>query len=152
TDVDLSARNVVLPSFKCGRFGKTRYSVLRGRVADHRRPWRRGRKGSVIDDAAAARLLALHQSKSRPSAQEGAGEIGVNGRSPVVNLQIFECGRSRRNTGVVKEEIEPAKPAFYLGEKGLDRRRLGDIRDQGERRGTSLNCNLIELRFPSAGQ
>jgi hypothetical protein len=64
---------------------------------------------AIVDDAAAARALILHQSERLLRAQERAGEIGVDHLAPFFIRHVLEWQERRVRAGVVEQHVEPAE-------------------------------------------
>ena len=85
------------------------------------------RDRAVVDDAAAPRLLALHDLDRFLRAQEGTGEIRVDHGFPLFDGEVLERHRWGAGSRVVEEQIEPAKGFLRAGEERLDQRRVRDV-------------------------
>ena len=85
------------------------------------------RDRAVVDDAAAARGLVLHDAEGVLGAQERRGEIGVHHRLPLREAEILERHRRRAHAGIVEEHVEPAVDFHHLGEQGGDRSGIGHV-------------------------
>src|SRR5204862_51836 len=75
------------------------------------RPPRRRVRGAraLVDDAAAARRLVLHTLDRFLRSDEGAGQVGVHDRLPLLEGQVFHRDRRRADAGVIEEEVEPSE-------------------------------------------
>ena len=67
------------------------------------------RDRAVVDDAAAARRLILHQPERLLRAQKRAGEIGVDDLAPFLERHVLERQERRVHAGVVEQHVEPAE-------------------------------------------
>ena len=79
------------------------------------------RERAIVDDAAAARLLRLHQAEGVLGAQEDAGQVHVHDRAPLLDAEGVDRKPRRRHPGIVEEHVEPAECGLRLGEQLRDR-------------------------------
>ena len=80
-----------------GRPGQAGDRVLRGRVRRRVGPRSVGRDRAVVDDPAAAGLLALHDPERLAGAEERAGQVRVDDVRPLLDGELLERdGRVRR--------------------------------------------------------
>src|SRR5262249_49442903 len=108
-DVDLAAGNVGFPAVQRGRPCQPGDRVPGRRVGRGFRPGNVCRQGAVVDDAAAARRLRLHEPERLANAQERTGQIDVNNLSPLLDRQIFKRDGRGADACVVEQEVEPAE-------------------------------------------
>ena len=101
--------------------------MLRRRVRRRVRAWGRRRDRAVVDDATASRHLPLHQPERLLGAEERSGEVGVDDRLPLVDVELFERDGGGADARVVEEQVEPAVAVVDLGEERPDRGGVGDI-------------------------
>src|SRR5947207_1917923 len=133
SDVDLTARDVVLAAVERCRLGEARDRVLRGGIRRRVRPRRVRRDGAVIDDPPAAWLLGLHELEGFLRAEERAGQVDVDDRFPLLVAQILE--RHGRGSGprVVEQQIEPTELRLRPSEEGADRHGIAHVGRNDER-------------------
>jgi hypothetical protein len=81
----------------------------------------------------AARLLALHDLDRLLRAYEGAGEVGIHHRLPLLEGQFLHGHRWRADARVVEEQVEAAEGVLGLGEEGADGLRIAHVRGHHER-------------------
>ena len=95
-DVDLAAGDVVLSRIERDRFGEAGDGVFGGGIG--RRIWSRRMGGdrAVVDDAPALRRLAFHHGNGALRAKEGAGQIDVDNRFPLLVGEILHRDRPAR--------------------------------------------------------
>ena len=127
-DVDLADRDVVHAAVEIGGLGEAGDGVLGRGVGRRERPRRMRGDRAVVDDAAAARLLVLHDAEGVLRAQERAGEVGVHHRLPLRQRQILEIDGRRAHAGIVEEHVEPAIGVLHLLEQRGDRIRARSCR------------------------
>ena len=72
-----------------------------------------GGDGAVVDDATAHRLLALHQPERLAQAQERSGEVDVDHRAPLRDLEVLE-----RDAGRVLHRREQRGHRVRVGDVG----------------------------------
>jgi hypothetical protein len=88
---------------------------------------------AVVDDAAAAGPLRLHQAERLLRAQERPRQVHVDDGPPLLDRQFLERHAARRGARVVEEHVEaPERPPRGL-EQVRDRRRVGHVGRHGER-------------------
>ena len=78
-------------------------------------------------------VLPLHQRIGALGAKEGAVEVDVDHRLPLLVGELFEGDRRRADAGVVEQQVEPAEGALHRRVKAVDRRRIDDVAGVGER-------------------
>src|SRR5262245_46074323 len=113
------------------------------------------RYGAVVDDAPAARVLALHDLEGFLRAEEGAGEVRVDHRLPLLERQVLERHGGRADASVVEEEVEPAERVLRPGKKGWNGFRVGEVRryqERGRARGLPLGGHGFEEILAATGQ
>ena len=75
------------------------------------------RHAADVDDLAAARLL--HRRVDGLRHQEGAGQVPVHDRLPLVERHVLRR-LADDDPGVVDQDVDPAEPAEDLGDGPLD--------------------------------
>ena len=90
-DVDLAAGDVVLAAVERGGLGEAGDRVFGGGLGRGIRPRRVRRDRAVVDDAAAARRLRLHQLERFLRAEKHAGQVGVD--------NVFHCSNESPRAG-----------------------------------------------------
>ncbi len=85
------------------------------------------RDRAVVDDAAAARRLVLHDAEGMLGAQERRGEVGVHHGLPLGDADVLERHRRCADAGIVEHEVEPAEAVGHLGEQRGDRAGIGHV-------------------------
>src|SRR4029079_16290160 len=107
---------------------------------------------AVVDDAAAARVLVLHQAERGARAQEGAGQVDVDDLAPFLDGELVDRYRPRARPRVVEQDVEPAELIVHGGEQGVDRGRIGDVGRCDERTvaRAGLGGGGLEGRAPPA--
>src|SRR5690606_83149 len=83
-DIDLAASDVEVARVERDRFGEPGDRMLGRRVGDRAAPRYLCGDRAVVDDPTAARRLMLHDAYGFLNAQEHAGEIRIDHRSPDV--------------------------------------------------------------------
>ena len=126
-DVDLAAGDVVAAAIERRRFGEAGHRMLGRGVGDRARARRVRGDRAVVDDAAAARFLRLHDLDRFLRAQKHAGEIGVDNLLPRLAGQILERHRGSADARIVEKHVQPAEGILGLGEQRFDCRRIGDV-------------------------
>ena len=126
-DVDLADRDIVLAAVEVGGLGETGDRMLGRGIGRGVRARRVRRDRAVVDDAAAARVLVLHDAEGVLGAQERAGEVGVHHRLPLLEAEVLEIDRRRAHAGVVEQHVQPAVAVHRLGEQGGDRAGVGHV-------------------------
>ena len=121
-DVDLPAGDVVGASVERGRLREARHGVLGRRVGDRERPRGMGRDRAVVDDAAAARRLVLHDPEGVLRADEERREVRGDDLPEGLRRQLLDRHARSAAPGIVEEQVEPSV--------GLDRL-LEEVRDAG---------------------
>ena len=105
------------------------------------------RNRAVVDDAAAHRLLSLHQLECLLRAKKGAGEIDVDDLLPLLDGKFVEVDCRRADAGIVEQEVEPTESRLRLGEELAHRGGVADIggHDQSARpRQAGFGDDLLE--------
>ena len=127
---------------------------LGGRVGGGVRPRHLRGDRAVVDDAAAARALALHQRHRLPRAQKGAGEVGVDHHAPLIDVQLVGRHCSGVCAGVVEQQVEPAVILPDPVEQRRDRVGVRDVRGHGDRPVGALRLlgGVLERAGPPARQ
>jgi hypothetical protein len=67
------------------------------------------RDRAVIDDAAATRILQLHDLDGFARAKEWSGRIDINNALPFLERHVFKGHALRKGAGIVEQEIETAE-------------------------------------------
>ena len=109
-DVDLAARDVERPAVERRGLGEPGDRVLGGGVRRGVRPRGVRRDGPVVDDAAASRVLRLHQPDRLLRAEERAAQVHVDHGAPLLHRHVLERRRRRADPGVVEQQVEPSEP------------------------------------------
>ena len=138
-----------------GRLGEPGHRVLGRGIGDRARARRVRRDRAVVDDAAAARVLRLHDLDRFLRAQEHAGEVGIDDLLPGLVGQVLERHRRRADAGIVEQDVEAAEGLLGLGEQRLDRRGIADVGGDGEALGAgrlSLAHGLFQLVRAASGE
>src|SRR5579884_1830710 len=91
-----------------------------------------GGDGAVINDAAAARVLVLHEAESRLRAEKGACEIYIDDGTPGFEWQVFDRDARCVESRVIEQDIEAMKLLANVGEEAVDRGRICDVRGDRE--------------------
>ena len=109
-----------------------------------------GGNRTVVDDAATARRLRLHQTKRLLQTQEGAGEIRAHHRRPLLVGEVFHRHGGRSHAGVVEQHVEAAPRRLHFRENLFYGGILSDIAGQYERARETLEvagqihpCRLV---------
>ena len=92
-DVDLAAGDVVLPAVERGGFREAGDGVLGRGVGRGVRARGVGRDRPVVDDAPAARILALHDPERFLSAEEHPGQVHTHDLAPLLVGEVLEGHR-----------------------------------------------------------
>ena len=131
-DVDLAAGDVVLAAVQRRGLGQAADGVLGGGIG--RRVWARdvGRDRAVVDDAAAARVLVLHDLDGLLRAEEGAVQVGADDRQPLFGRSGLRAEAWRAATGVVEQQVEAAEGLLGFREQGFDGFGIRDVGDDAE--------------------
>src|SRR3954454_14726971 len=90
------------------------------------------RDRAVVDDAAAHRLLVLHDAGGPVGAQAGAVADRANDAAPLGPFEVLDLGGGAK-TGVVEQNVEPPEGRLGLGTPRLDRAGIADIGRHTER-------------------
>ena len=145
-DVDLSTGDVVLATVERNAFGQAGHRVLGAGVGHGVGARRMGRDRAVVDDAAASRVLVLHDPKCGLRTQEHAGEVDVDHGLPFLQAQVLKRDPRRVDTGVVEQQVDAAEPGPGLGKQRIDLLGIGDVGGQRKRAVTSvgLGQGLLE--------
>ncbi len=98
-----------------------------GGVGRGERPRRMRRDRAIVDDAAAARRLVLHDPERVLGAQKRSGQVGVHHGLPLLEAEILKIHRRCAHAGIVEEHIEPAIDLHHLGEQRRDRSGIGHV-------------------------
>ncbi len=85
--------------------GEPRDGVFRGRIGRRVRSRRVCGERAVVDDASPARVLRLHQPDRLLGAQEGAGEVDRDHRTPLRVGHVLQRDAGSADAGVVEEHI-----------------------------------------------
>jgi hypothetical protein len=112
------------------------------------------RDRAVVDDAAAARGLVLHDPERVLGAQERRGEIGVHHGLPLRQAEILEIDRRRAHAGIVEQHVEPAIDFHHLGKQCRDRSGVGHIRGNRQALAEALAefLGFLQLVEAASGQ
>src|SRR2546423_1573534 len=108
-DIDLSAGDIVLTAIERETPGDSGDAMLGGGI--RHMIWARRVSGNrtVVDDAAAARFLVLHELERRLGAEEDAGEVHVHDGGPLLETQFLDGDAGRVQARVVEENIQAAE-------------------------------------------
>jgi hypothetical protein len=108
--------------------------------------------GAVVDDATAARSLALHDPYRLLRAEKRAGQVRVDSRLPLLVREVLQRDRGRAAAGVVEQDIQATEDAPGLVEQRAHRGRVGHVGADRERAvGRRTGCRdhlLQELTSP----
>src|SRR5262249_2053609 len=111
--------------------------------------------GPVVDDASAARLLALHDLDGFLRAEEGARQVGVDDGLPLLEGQVLERNGWRPDAGIVEEEVETAERVLRLRKESADGFGIGDVRGhrkRGRAGGLALGRHRLQEILAAPGQ
>jgi hypothetical protein len=67
----------------------------------------------IVDDAAAARLLLLHDPEGVLRTKKRARHAGIQDRTPLLIPEVFEGECGRTDTRIIEQHIQPSN--FGLG-------------------------------------
>lgn len=152
-DVDLAAGDVIFAAVERGRFSQPGDRVLARGVGDRVRPRHMRRDRAVVDDAAAHRLLVLHDLEGFLGAQERAGQDRADHRLPALERQFLDRRRSAK-PGIVEQDVEPAIGLLGPGEECVYRIGIADIGRHAEcfaLGALDLADNRLQRLRPAAG-
>ena len=137
------------------RFGQAGDRVLGRGVGRGVRPRRVRRDRAVVDDAPAARALALHQPERLLGAEERAGQVDVHHLLPLLGGQIFQRNAGRAPMpALLNSTSSRPKRAVWSARRAPRRRRASTrTREPGQLplQSCSDECHLTRsLSHPSA--
>ena len=115
-------------------FGQASDGVLGGGIGGGVGPRRVRGDGAVVDDAAAAGILGLHQPDGLLRAEKRAGEVDQDDGIPLLERQVLHRNTGGVDAGVVEQQIEPAELLADLREETADFLGLAHIGRDGEHR------------------
>ena len=128
--------------------------MLGGSVGSRVGPRRMRGNRTIVDDAAALRLLGFHDSDRLLRAEERPEQVNVEHRFQFFNGQIFEWNRRCPGTGVVEQKIQSTEHCERAGKQIRHGIRIGDVglHDQRTASGTGLVRHLTQQLRSAACQ
>jgi len=118
TTINLAAGDVVLAAVEGRGLREAGDRVLGGRIGRRAGPRRVRGQRSVVDDAAAARVLALHDAERLLRAEEHPGQVHGDHLLPLLVCPILQRGPGTGGTRVVEEDVHAAEGLDRPGEAG----------------------------------